>query len=51
MKAADIGGFGAILAGGYIIGRDTQRNDFTPTDLLLILVFLAVGFYLAVVLS
>jgi hypothetical protein len=51
MKPADIGGFAAILAAGYIVGRDTERNDFTSTDLLFIAALLALGFYLAVVLS
>jgi hypothetical protein len=51
MKPSDIGGFAAILAGGYIIGRDTERNDFTPTDLLFVAALLGLGFYLAVVLS
>lgn len=51
LKPADIGGFAAILGGGYLIGRDTERNDFTSNDLLFIAILLAAGFYLAVVLS
>jgi hypothetical protein len=51
MKPADIGGAVAILGAGYLVGRDTERNDFTPTDLLIIAALLAIGFYLAVVLS
>ena len=51
MKAADIGGAIAVLAAGYMIGRDTTNNDFPTTDLFTIAALLAVGWYLAVRLS
>ncbi len=51
LKGTDLGGFSAIIGAGYLIGRDTERNDFTSGDLLFIAILLAAGFYLAVVLS
>lgn len=51
LKGTDIAGFAAILVAGYFIGRDTQTNDFTTSDLFIIAAALALGFYLSVVLS
>jgi hypothetical protein len=51
MKGTDIAGFAAILAAGFIAGKDSEANDFTNTDLFMIAALLGLGFYLAVVLS
>jgi hypothetical protein len=51
MKATDIGGAVAILAAGYIVGRDTTNNDYPTNDLFMIAALLALGYYLAIHLS
>ena len=51
MKATDIGGAAAILIAGFILGKDYDKGDYTPTDLFFIVALLAVGYYLAVYLS
>jgi len=51
MKAADIGAFIAVLAAGYMIGRDNTNGDFPSTDLLFIAALIGVGYYLGVVKS
>lgn len=51
MKLADIGGFAAILFAGYEIGKDKAFGSFPATDVVLIAAAIALGFYLAVVLS
>lgn len=53
MKATDIVGFAAILAGGYYAGSQSQAGTFWNSTLNMAIVFalLAIGFYFAVVLS
>lgn len=51
LKGTDIAGFAAILVAGFIAGKDSEQGDFSNTDLFVIVAALALGFYLAVVLS
>lgn len=51
LKQTDAVGFIAILVAGFIIGKDWEKNDFTAVDFGMIVGFLILGFYLAVILS
>lgn len=47
----DVIGFAAILAAGYLIGKQQANVSWNGKDMIFVIVFLAVGWYFAVNLS
>lgn len=51
MNMNDIGGLGAAVGAGYLIGTDVANGDWSTTDIVFVVALLIIAFYLAVYLS